>query len=50
MNLLEDSVDESSITLLPRSLSLDNFRPSLTTFATFLGAFLSRALLRALYW
>lgn len=49
MDLLENSVDESSITLFSRSLSLHNFRPSLATLTTFLGAFLGRALLWALY-
>lgn len=48
MNLLQNSIDETSITLLSCSLSLDNFRPSLAL-ATFLGAFLCRALLRALH-
>ena len=49
MDLLENSVDESSITLFSRSLSLYNFRPSLATLTAFLGAFLGRALLWALY-
>ena len=48
MNLLQNSIDETSITLLSCSLSLDNFCPSLAL-ATFLGAFLCRALLRALH-
>ena len=49
MNLLQNSVDETSITLLSCSLSLHNFRPSFAL-ATFLGAFLCRALLGALHW
>ena len=49
MNLLQNSVDESSITLLSCSLSLHNFCPSLSL-SSFLGAFLCRALLGALHW
>ena len=49
MNLLQNSIDETSITLLSCSLSLHHFRPSFATLATFLGAFLCRALLRALH-
>ena len=48
MNLLQNSIDETSITLLSCSLSLHNFRSSLAL-ATFLGAFLCRALLWALH-
>ena len=48
MNLLQNSIDETSITLLSCSLSFHNFRSSLAL-ATFLGAFLCRALLRALH-
>ena len=49
MNLLQNSIDVTSITLLSCSPSLDNFRSSLATFATFLGTFLCRALPRALH-
>ena len=48
MNLLQNSIDETSITLLSCSLSFHNFRSSLAL-ATFLGAFLCRALFRALH-
>ena len=49
MNLLQNSVDEATIALLPRSSSFHDLRSSLTTFSAFLRTFLSRTLPGALY-
>ena len=49
MNLLQNSVDETTITFLSRSLSLHHLRSSLATFASFLRTFLRRALSWALH-
>ena len=50
MHLLQNSVDETTITFLSRSLSLHHLRSSLATFASFLRrTFLCRALSWALH-
>ena len=49
VNLLQNFVDEPTIAFLPRSLSFDNLRSSLT-FSTFLWTFLRRALPGAPNW